>query len=84
MATLGEQFQVGQKVSLKDTETGYRLVGLNGDEPGLEVVAIHADYIGEQSARVSGTIPLYEPTPASLSRPKIPVRWRRTIMRKSR
>jgi hypothetical protein len=61
MAILSGQFQVGQKVSLKDTETGYRLVGLATEEPGLEVVAIHADYIvlEDAAAGVRTRVPTY-------------------------
>jgi hypothetical protein len=61
MAILSGQFQVGQKVSLKDTETGYRLVGIAAEEPGLEVVAIHADYIvlDDTAAGVRTRVPTY-------------------------
>jgi hypothetical protein len=71
MATLSEQFQVGQKVSLKDTETGYQLVSLAAEEPGLEVVAIHADYIvlDDTVAGVRTRVPTYLITSAPVPPP---------------
>ena len=75
MATLSEHFQIGQKVSLKDTETGYRLVSLAAEETGLEVVAIHPDYIvlDDNVAGVRTRVPAYLITTAPVPPPPLPV-----------
>jgi hypothetical protein len=71
MASLSEQFRVGQKVTLKDTETGYQLVGLAPEESGLEVIAINADYIvlDDASAGVRTRVPAYLITAAPVPPP---------------
>jgi hypothetical protein len=75
MATLSEQFRVGQKVSLKDTETGYRLIGVAPEEPGLEIIAIHADYIvlDDPLAGVRTRVPAYLISTAPVPPPPAPM-----------
>jgi hypothetical protein len=59
MGNAFKSFQAGQRVSVKELETGYLLDVVAGAEPGLDVVEVGRDYlvIEDQSAGVQTRIP---------------------------
>lgn len=61
MAALLKQFQVGQRVILKELDWGYELTILPGRQEGLEVVEIGRDYlvVADADTGVSTRLPLH-------------------------
>ncbi len=70
-----KQLQVGQKVSLKELESGYQLVAAESGEPGQVLVEVNSQYVllDNEEAGIQTRIPVHllraadAPQPAPLT-----------------